>query len=146
MIQRRLCELAVRVPDLINRVSSQTHIRIVSPDPHQTRSHASISSALRAHRRLRPTGGVYLAKGSVEGRVKRMLRRVTSGLTRQRLCLDQIIGKCRTILNEGILGQWPVLVEDREGEWRTAWSMRQLLGVLEPVLDDQEGRSHAQRQ
>ena len=87
------------------------------------------------------------AKRSVEGRVKRLLEMsVTSGADQVEVdALLKIIGKCRTTLNEGVLGQWPVLVEDRDGEWRTAWSMRQLLNVLEPVLNVLEKRSHAQR-
>lgn len=54
--------------------------------------------------------------------------------------------KCRTSLNEGTLGKWPVLAEDQEGKLRTTWCMRQLLDVLEKSIGDLSRRVDIQRQ
>ncbi|WP_258563008.1 restriction endonuclease [Streptomyces phytophilus] len=81
-------------------------------------------------------------------RVERMLQTsVPSKADQEEVgVLAKVAVKCRTSLDEGALGKWPVLAEDQEGTLRTTWCMRQLLDVLEMSIVDLSRRVDIQRQ
>jgi len=59
--------------------------------------------------------------------------------------ITEVAHGIRVSLDQASLARWPVLVEDHEGRQRIACNSHQLLGVVEPVLAQLEGRLSTQQ-
>lgn len=61
--------------------------------------------------------------------------------------VNSLIGQvslCRTNLHEGVVGEWPVVMQDENGDLRTTWSMAQLLPIIETWVEHLDQASKIQ--